>query len=53
MSWWLRVWWGAEKEVGKEKFRACCKTNCKPSMIPDRQEPPVITERDLKDEISR
>jgi hypothetical protein len=30
------------KEFGKKKFR---KSNCNPSILPDRQEPPATTER--------
>lgn len=45
MSWWLRVGADAEKELGTKMCRASCKSNYNPNIIPDRQEPPAITER--------
>lgn len=45
MSWWLRVGADAEQELGMKMCRASCKSNCNPNILPDRQEPPAITER--------
>lgn len=35
----------AEKELGTKMCRAFCKSNCNANILPDRQEPPAITER--------